>query len=70
MEFVYPVKAIQNPEPCLSTEQIHQWKTQGYVLVNGLIPDDLARKCAQEAKQAFEKHDIKDFGSNGKLYYG
>lgn len=67
-------------EPCdstglLKTEQVNQWKTEGYTLVSGLLPAELITTLAQAALDKYPAPDseaatkIADFGSSGELTF-
>ena len=55
--------------------QIASWRTQGYALVNGLIPENLVEELAEAAAKRYpapgteEAATIADFGSGGALTF-
>ena len=77
MEYIYPENITCNK---LSISQIKQWKEHGYILVNGLLEDDILQNSIKQLnilyphiQQQQNKIDEiaakQDFGSNGKLEF-
>ena len=75
MEYIYPENITSNK---LSILQIKQWKEQGYILINGLLEDNILQNAINELNILYpdirQQQNIiddiaskQDFGSNGKL---
>lgn len=72
---------IVNPDiynDSLSKEQIEQWRKNGYLLINNMIPENLLLKCKSRldeiypqlnSKNLIKKVKEQDFGSEGKLEF-
>ena len=49
-KFIYPTKALNNGDSkILTDEQVDQWKTNGFALVNGILPQDLIKSVIKDA---------------------
>lgn len=61
--FIYPESAIQNkPHSVLTTKQINQWRNNGFVLVNDIIPQNMLASAVKEASLMLKDFDTDDFG--------
>jgi len=69
----------EEPRPALdgtlSNDQVACWRTRGFTLVDGLLPDDLIERVERDAVAALpaagsaESLQITDFGSGGRLVF-
>ena len=77
MEYIYPENITSNK---LSISQIKQWKEHGYLLIYGLLEDDILKNAIKQLNILYPHithqqniiDDIaskQDFGSNGKLEF-
>ena len=59
----------------LNSEQVESWRSAGYLLLDGLFPDDLIATLATDAEAAYPKpataaaRSITDFGSEGDFVF-
>ena len=67
IKYIIPTKITNQRE--LSNELIHHWKTSGYLVIDGLLPDDLINKCISEVTDVLKSSKTDDFGSDGKLEF-
>ena len=78
--FLVADRLINSPErpldDCvLNREQVESWRSAGFLLLDGLFPDDLIATLATDAKAAYPKpgttdaRSITDFGSEGDFVF-
>ena len=75
MNFIYPDKFDNK----LNESQINQWRTNGYLLIDNVLEDNIFKNALEQFNQLFPNiddinkvNDIaskQDFGSNGKLEF-
>ncbi len=72
---VKPSRVSNSQEEILLPEQVQSWREQGFVLVDGVFPQELIATLIQETKAHFfapdgpEAKKVFDFGSEGRMNF-
>ena len=70
IKYIIPEKLHTNDGHIeLSNERINHWKTRGYLVIDGLLSDDLISRCIDEVTDVLKSSKTDDFGSDGKLEF-
>eukprot|EP01084_Bolivina_argentea_P002433 4488_1 len=68
--FVYPENSLSNEsDKVLTTKQINQWRNNGFLLINNIIPINIIKSAIKDASFILKNFHNNDFGTNGLLEF-